>query len=155
MHVLHLPLLKRTFREHPLHKGNRAQFGQKRAVKADLIHPRLDLRGRFRRLAPFNRVDIHNHNVVGQILAKQRPKRRIAGIASIPISIRDTALRIRNFNRLKHCRQTGRSQDRINRHVTARKHLCLPSAHICGTDKQIRTGHATNPVIVKGLNQRL
>ena len=141
--------------EQPLHKGDGPQFAQQRRVETDLVDPVLDLLRGDRHLIAFQRVDVHDDDVVWQVVSEQREQRRVTGIAPVPIGLPPPGLRIVDLDRLKHRRQAGRGKDRIGRDLVMGKDPDLAGSDGSRAYIKLRPLVGTDIVKVQRLDQRL
>src|SRR5579883_760363 len=120
------------FSDDPGHEGDGAELGDERGVEDDLVESIGDLRrGARHALAP-DRADLHDDEIRAGAFVDDRPERRIAEIAAIPIRLSV------DHHRLIHLRNTGRSQERLDGEVAAVEDARLAAIDIGGGDEELQ-----------------
>jgi len=107
-----------------------AQFAEQRAIESNLVDAVQDVPRSARRLVAFDRIDLHDDDVFGAGFIEERPERRIAGIAAIPIG------RAGDLDSLEQTRQAGRSHDVIGGQLATVKNRGLPREDVRGRNQQ-------------------
>ena len=137
--ILHRAVLQPAFRKQALDEVDGPQVGHQGCVEADLVHAVGDLGGAAGNGVAQQRVDVHDDDVAGQVLAIQREHRRIAGKATIPEGLQLSGFGVADFDRAKQGGQAGRGHDGVRRGGRMGKDPDPASAHIGGRDEQLRT----------------
>ena len=101
-----------------------AELAQKIAVEGDLVETVLNLACGPRRLAPLDRIDLHQENIVRPGIVEEREERRIAHIAAVPIG------HAVDLDGTERGRQAGRGHEVVGGEFLAAKHLDLAGPDI-------------------------
>ena len=108
-----------------------AHFLHQRRIEGNLVEPVEDLARRAWRFQPFARIDLHQDGVVRVAFAHQRRKRRIAGIAAVPIGFAV------DLDRLEHGRQTSRGKQHVGRDLRVAEDAAAAGTHVGRGDEQL------------------